>query len=115
MLEGRDELKDSIEAAVSAVEIAYDHVSEIFQSSSEIHLGVTDDVVRTLMMNVFDLRNGLKLCAFAEEQENGMDNLKRSKPIGHRDEGGSGCGSDSCGCSKRGQGVGSNCFCPKSP
>ena len=43
MLEGRDELKDSIDAAVSAVDVVYDHVSEIFQSSSEMHLGVTDD------------------------------------------------------------------------
>ena len=115
MLQGREEVKESIDAAVSAVDIAYDRVSEIFQSSSEMHLGVTDDVIRTLMMNVFDLRNGLKLCAFAEEQGNGMVNVERSRSLGHRNEGSSSGSSGRCDCSEREQGVGSNCLCPKSP
>lgn len=95
------EVRRDIDGAVLFVDIAYGYVSHILQSSSDGGIGATDDLVQALMMNVFDLRNGLKLCALAEEKKNGMVDIESIKSIGHRDESCSHGSSHRCYCSRR--------------
>ena len=105
-------INDNLTCAVSAMDVVYENVSQIFSSAPEGAFGMQGDVLHALMLSVFDLRNGLRLCSKSQmEILNGLASGKYQCPSGHCDEGGSrGCG-DSRDCSSWGECVGGDLCC----
>ena len=106
------ELSEKLARAIESMEVVYRNVSQIFDDPERGDLGIEGEVLHTLMLGVFDLRNGLHICArIGGLCSDGLDSGESGKPAGCGSEG-SGCsGCGCCDCPEWGECVGSDICC----
>jgi hypothetical protein len=104
--------KKMLQETSDSMELVYENVLRVFNERESFDLGVSEEVLRALVMNALDLRNGINMCfGTGGWKTYGLDRRERGINSGHCGKGDC-CGSGDCsGCSERGGCVGGDRCC----
>ena len=106
--------EDLLKEASDAMELVYEDVLEVFNNPNVFQLGISEDVIRALMLSAFDLRNGINMCFGAGGWKTyGLASKQRERSDRHCGESDRSCGCDCSDCSQRGECLGGDLCCKK--
>jgi hypothetical protein len=106
--------KKMLQETADSMELVYENVLRVFNNQSSLNLGVSEEVLRALVMSAFDLRNGINMCYGAGGWKTyGLDLGERRVTAGHSGEGSCSGGGDCGDCSECERCVGGDQCCKK--